>query len=449
MTLDARTLAGIDRSRLEQERWFAGKGRGIAALNLADALPIPGLREGYLLLVDVAYRDAGEGERYLMPAWISGAGRVWEPAVGEGFWLAVVDALRGGGQLPGVHGAFAMRPAPSLQGDSLGLHGERGLGVDQSNTSVVLGERLVLKAYRHLDAGVHPEVEMGEALAGFRYVPAYEGSIHHIEANGSETAIAILQRFVPDAEDGWEGIIGRLTRAITLPPGVLDLEATTDEVAAVAQVMGELHVTLAQRLGTRKAEATDLFRWREAAETQLERALFVVDGDAGDELRECAARIRRGLAAFEHVDPPTLCRVHGDLHYAQFLQAPAGIFVVDFEGEPTRSPEERRRFASPLRDVACFVRSLDHIARTAELRSHGAAERGLDVDAWIERATERAGAAYSAVLAASDTGLRFDPVLLHAFELEKETYEFIYAAKFLPSWLYAPRLGMRWLLRSA
>jgi predicted trehalose synthase len=83
----------------------------------------------------------------------------------------------------------------------------------------------------------------------------------------------------------------------------------------------------------------------------------------------------------------------------------------------------------------------------AELRSAGIASPQLDVDAWIERAQARCIEAYAEVLAASDTGLVYDPALLRAFELEKETYEFLYAARFLPSWLYAPRLGMRWLFR--
>ena len=101
-----------------------------------------------------------------------------------------------------------------------------------------------------------------------------------------------------------------------------------------------------------------------------------------------------------------------------------------------------------MRDLACLVRSLDHVARMAELRAAGIATPAFDVgQAWIERAQERCIDAYAAALAASDTGLGYDPALLRAFELEKETYEFIYAARFLPSWLYAPRLGMRWLFR--
>jgi trehalose synthase-fused probable maltokinase len=443
----ARALDGLDVARMERARWFAGKGRGIGSLHLADALPVPDLPDAYLLLVDVSYRDEGPGERYLLPAYVSRAGHVWEPRTGEGFWEALMIALRAGGELPGVHGLFELRPTPLLAQEP-SMAGERALGVDQSNTSVILGERVVLKAYRLLAAGEHPEVELGRALehAGFPYVPAFAGSLHHIDADGRETALAIVQRFVPDSIDPWEWKAHQIGRLIA---GVepCDIEAATDDVAEIGRIAGELHVTLARELGTQRATARDLHRWRVAADRQLDVALATVGGDAGTELKALEPRIRAGLADFEHVEPPLLSRTHGDLHWGQFLRSPSGVHVVDFEGEPTRSMDDRRRPTSAMRDLACLVRSLDHVARMAELRSAGVASPHLDVDAWIERAQERCIAAYREVLEASDSGLVFDPALLRAFELEKETYEFLYAARFLPSWLYAPRLGMRWLFR--
>ncbi len=439
-----RVLRGLDTTRLESARWFAGKGRGIAGLRLADAMPVPGLSEGYLLVVDVSYADAGAGERYALPAYVSAAGHVWEPAIGEGYWLALTEALRDGSTIAGLHGTFEMRPTEALLAET-GLSGERPLGVDQSNTSVILGERQVLKLYRRLEPGEHPEVELGRALAdgAFPYTPAFCGSMHHIDDEGRDTALAVVQRFIADAEDPWEGLTGRLVRRIAGhdPP---DLEASTDEVAEAGAIAAALHVALAAELGTAPGTAAHLRRWRADAELQLTQALAVVDGEAGQELQALAPRIRAGLAAFETAAPPLLARTHGDLHWGQFLRAPSGVFVVDFEGEPTRTMAERRRPASPLRDLACLVRSLDHVARTAELRSHGVSP-AMDVDAWIARAEQRCVAAYAAGL--GDSGIVLDRELLRAFELEKETYEFVYAARFLPSWLYAPRLGMRWLFR--
>ncbi len=251
---------------------------------------------------------------------------------------------------------------------------------------------------------------------------------------------------MPDSIDPWEGMASQLGRLIAGSQKA-DLEAATDDVAEIGRIAGELHVALAREMGTQRATAEDLHRWRTAADRQLDVALVTVEGEAGEELKALEPRIRAGLAAFEHVEPPLLSRTHGDLHWGQFLRSPSGVHVVDFEGEPTRSMDDRRRPASAMRDLACLVRSLDHVARMAELRASGMETPAFDVDTWIERAQERCIEAYAAALEASDTGLEFDPALLRAFELEKETYEFIYAARFLPSWLYAPRLGMRWLFR--
>jgi predicted trehalose synthase len=114
--------------------------------------------------------------------------------------------------------------------------------------------------------------------------------------------------------------------------------------------------------------------------------------------------------------------------------------------------EDRRRPDSPLRDVASMLRSLDHVARSAQRRAEqrhgGALERqGLDIEAWIARARARFLAAYGDGLRAAGAPPLLDPDLLEAFEFAKETYELVYAATVLPSWLWAPRGGLGWLLR--
>ena len=144
-------------------------------------------------------------------------------------------------------------------------------------------------------------------------------------------------------------------------------------------------------------------------------------------------------------------RIHADLHLGQVLIAGDGYRVIDFEGEPLRPIEDRRRLDSPLRDVASMLRSLDHVARSArrraEARAGGRIERpGLDVEAWLERARERFLAAYAVTLERTGAPIVVDLDLLDAFEVAKEAYEFEYAATVLPTWLWAPRDGMRWLL---
>jgi len=143
-----------------------------------------------------------------------------------------------------------------------------------------------------------------------------------------------------------------------------------------------------------------------------------------------------------------LTRVHGDYHLGQVLIADDGYRIVDFEGEPLRPLEERRAHGSPLRDAASMLRSLDHVGRSAGRRAiarHGGplSSPGLDLEAWLRRAHERFLETYRIGLREASSPIVVDPSLVRAFEIEKETYEFIYASTYLPDWLYAPTEGMR------
>jgi predicted trehalose synthase len=177
-----------------------------------------------------------------------------------------------------------------------------------------------------------------------------------------------------------------------------------------------------------------------------------VDAGTAAELRDAASEIAARASRFEAVAAaPFVMRIHADLHLGQVLLAEDGYRVIDFEGEPLRPIEERRRLDSPLRDVASMLRSLDHVARSARRRAEARAggpiaEPGLDVEAWIARARDRFLVSYIAGLRDAGSPFPVDLDLLDAFEVAKETYELVYAATVLPSWVWAPREGMRWLL---
>ncbi len=141
-------------------------------------------------------------------------------------------------------------------------------------------------------------------------------------------------------------------------------------------------------------------------------------------------------------------RIHGDLHLGQLLRLPDGYQIIDFEGDPLLPLEQRRALASPLRDVATMIRSLDHVAssarRRATLRAGGPLGHvGLDLDAWFDRARARFLAAYRRGLRSVGSPIDVDEALLHAFELDKECLETTYAATFLPSWLEIATAGMQ------
>jgi predicted trehalose synthase len=126
--------------------------------------------------------------------------------------------------------------------------------------------------------------------------------------------------------------------------------------------------------------------------------------------------------------------VHGDLHVGQFLHAPGRTVVVDFEGLPARAPAERRALDTPLRDLASLARSIDHCGRYAVERHGG---RPALVEAWIDEAR-------SELLAGCGP---HDEALLRALEFDRAVYEFTYASRYLPDWLYAPPAALAALLR--
>jgi maltose alpha-D-glucosyltransferase/alpha-amylase len=391
-----------------------------------------------------------------------GAARALLAAIAEGRAVAAIGRDRAG---PGpVTAILVCRPAGAIRDlvpgtlEELAALSERALGADQSNSSSVLGESVLLKVYRRLEAGLNPELELVAFLteeAGFGAVPPLAGFAEMVSADAGTSTVAIAQAFVADGADAYETIAESLTGWL-LAPGEVSVEFATEVAADLGTLNAGLHAALADARGIpdfepRPASRDELRAWARAARTQLSRAIDVAPGEAGRLLRDLAPRIVAELTIFEALpSPPQLTRVHGDYHLGQVLIAPDGFRIVDFEGEPLRPLEERRAHQSPLRDVASMLRSLDHVGRSAgrraEARNGGRLEQpGLDLDGWLRRSRVRFLDAYRGGLREAGAPIVVDPDLIRAFEIEKECYEFIYAATYLPSWLWAPTEGMRGL----
>jgi maltokinase len=363
------------------ERWFADRGRVALGVEHVDVL-------GELELVRVVFEE-GEPSLYSLV-----------PDTPD--WNALF-ARAGGSAAFAAEGGVPEAAAEPL-------------AVDQSHSSWRVGDSLV-KCYRRLVVGVHPEVELATALGAVvpEHVAPVRGSLHWRTAGGEPVALAVVQEFVPDADEGWEWAAARAAS---------DDVAWVRDVGAVAR---RVHDALARVFPTRAAGAADRRAWRVAAEAQLDDALAL----AGDDLSAAAPRIRHELARLQGDAPATMTRIHGDLHVGQFLHGPGGrVVLVDFEGQPGKPTRE---LDSPMRDLAALARSLDHCGRYA-VEAHGAeAER---VEPWIAAARDALFAGYGP----------HDDALRSAFEWERAVYEFMYAARYLPDWLYAPRGGLRALL---
>lgn len=364
------------------ERWYADKDREPVGVRTLDAL-------GPLEIVEVAFAEG-------------------EPAL----YTRVPERPGWATLLRGAPGGFVLR------GESPAEGAEEPLDADASHSSWRVGDSIV-KCYRRLRRGIHPEAEVGGALMelGFRHAPGLRSSLEWRPDAGEPVAVAVVHDFVPDAEDGWAWGAAQALRG------------DSSFANGLGAVTSELHEALRSAFGSGHGSPSDGERRYAAAVARLERAAKSVGGVLATE----SPRIRGELEPL--ADPPSLLqRVHGDLHVGQLLHADGRLYVIDFEGEPGRSLEERRLPESPLRDLASLLRSLDHCGRYA------VQECGADPDAterWIAEARAQTAAAYGPHEARE----------LRALEWERAVYEFTYADAYLPDWLYAPLGGLQALLR--
>jgi maltokinase len=321
----------------------------------------------------------------------------------------------------------------------------RPLVVEQSNTSVVYDERLILKLFRRVHPEPNPDVEITKLL-GERGFPHVVPQLAELRSEGFD--LAVVRQYLLGSTDAWELAHTSLRDLLNtrVPPD----EAGGDfgpEALTLGDVTARLHLAMADVFGTEPGSSGT---WLAGFQAQLER-LPDVAAAAGVPMAEVvdAGAVEAALAALADVpDPGMATRIHGDLHLAQMLLADAGWFVLDFEGEPVRPVAERVRASSPLRDVAGMVRSFHYAART------GLAERGRDVDPelvdlaaqWESRARDEFWRGYQSVagidrLLPASTADRES--LLRAFELDKAVYEIIYELSHRPDWVDIPASAVR------
>ncbi len=170
--------------------------------------------------------------------------------------------------------------------DAIDALGERRLRVEQSNTSVVLGERAILKLYRLLEPGENPDLEVSAFLteAGFADTPAVAGAMAYAGQHGERAAAAMLQAFVPSTGDAWAAMLGLLAE---------DPRRGVDMAATLGGLTASMHAALASRpehpaFPARAATVAETAAWRASAERQLAQAVTAVDGDPHERLVELA-----------------------------------------------------------------------------------------------------------------------------------------------------------------
>ena len=427
-------LASALRAKVKRSRWYQGKGLSLGSLRLLDRIHVPAA-PGAAVAIIAADHDQDEAQLYALAVRADAHGDVCEAGADDPLWQALAELALTGASIEGEHGALeglaeAGVPAPAPSGQAC-----RALETDQSNTSYVLDERVVLKLYRRLRPGTHPELELlhGLTRVGSTRAPALYGSIGYRRYGSPAVALATAYAYVEGIAVGWECAIAGLAGALTGPAA--ELEQLAVETSELGTCVGDLHCDLLAAFGSRTATRADARVAKERAEATLAEAVAAVASSA-PELPGFEPPSRAQLSRSALIEGKTLQRIHGDLHVGQLLYTPAGVVALDFEGDPTLPTEDRRRSASPLVDVAGLLLSLDHVA-VAAARRHGFGAFTRKALAWSRAARAAVLAAYEE---AGPPGPAPDLALLRALEVEREWREARYAADVLPEWLYAPRL---------
>jgi maltose alpha-D-glucosyltransferase / alpha-amylase len=532
-------LRGKGRERLEaalptilrRQRWFGGKAREILDCSVSDVVPVgrkdhPSL---HLLITRVEYVD-GEPEEYVVAVTFAegeDAGRIatstptavlahvrgrgprgdsgilydalQDPEAGKALLETIAQARKhraGRGELLGRKDTPLGTRASRAELEASVLRGE------QSNTSIVFGDRYMMKMVRKLEPGVSPDVEIGRYLARrVEHVPELVGTIDLERPGAKEPAtLAMLQRFVPNEGDAWVHTLDELERfserVLSDPPDsgrVLPGARSSALTLAAREIPEAVHGALgpyvdsAILLGRRTAEvhialATgddgDAFE-PEPFSTLYQRSLYQSMRNA---LRRGLQAARKGSASLpdpaarEHIEQLSAredeilerlrtlsttkidavrTRIHGDYHLGQVLWTGRDFVVIDFEGEPARPLGERRLKRSPLRDVAGMLRSFQYATASA-LRFQ--LERGAvtedrtgyeDLRGWLAYWHRWASAAFLRGYLEAAEGQRFLPsdpdhtaILLDAFLLEKAIYELGYEMNNRPEWVDIPLTGI-------
>jgi maltose alpha-D-glucosyltransferase/alpha-amylase len=343
------------------------------------------------------------------------------------------------------------------------------LSAEQSNSSLIVDDAVMLKIFRKVSAGEHPEAEMGRYLTaqGFLNAPSLLGEVVRITNSGERHSLAVAQAFVRNQGDAWSWTLDRFNRALDdLAMREGSAEERADEIAdhtaiaaAIGKRLGEMHAVLARPaddpdFAPEIATAHEVEGWSRRAVALLDRAFSLLKKHTAwdNETVEAQAKwllsqqelLTRELKRLAKSGAGTaMSRIHGDFHLGQVLVASGDVYIIDFEGEPGRPLAERRAKASPLRDVAGLLRSFDYAA-AATLDPKILTAARLPVEQREEFITSLCDGAQRAFLDAyrDASGTDAESDLLRFFLMEKAAYEMAYEAANRPSWLPIPINGL-------
>ncbi|MBM3879980.1 MAG: maltose alpha-D-glucosyltransferase [Verrucomicrobia bacterium] len=517
---------------LPARRWFGGKAKAIKGVHIQETVPVPldGKDRAVLALLRVDYVQS-ESERYCLPLSFAAGeeasalqrecpglvvvgvqvarakleGVLYDAVGSKGFCQAILELIGRRRTLKGSGGELEASPTAFFrQMREAGLPPlEPAISrAEQSNSSVIYGDRLILKFFRKLDVGVNPDLDIARFLTARKFpnVPGLAGSLMYRRPNGELLSVAILSAFVPQCKDAWVYTLDTLSRyfdrvqslpverqqapglpgsplevsGAELPPQALDMIGT---YVASAELLGErtaaLHLALAGEAEDKEFTpepltphyVRGLFQsmrnlMRQNFQLLAKRLKGVPESLQADAQRVLGLEpeiLKRFSALYQQRISAMRIRHHGDYHLGQVLYTGKDFLIIDFEGEPARALSERRLKRSPLRDVAGMLRSFHYAAYAALFQQIERGNLGLQNEplaaswarfwyhwvsvAFLKAYRRRAGAA--PFMPRSDEEFQ---IMMNAYLLEKAVYELGYELNNRPTWLRIPFQGILQLL---
>jgi maltose alpha-D-glucosyltransferase / alpha-amylase len=513
---------------LRANRWFSGKEKTVDQIRLREVVPFQeNIAVGnaqFLVLVDVYYKE-GLPDTYVLPLSYSRAdltemlkdqhaeaivckvsidksppGLLYDALLDENFRSSLLRFLMTNGIAKGLQGNVvgytSMRNG--IAGDELSSIKSRLPRLEQSNTSVVYGDKYILKLVRRFEEGPNPEIEIGEVLTegNFEAAPKVFGAISYGSASSLPATIAILEQYVRNEGDAWSMFQAEFERFIemvktkkpspdfafsgsvlqlaekSVPEPLADIigHAFLDRVPLLGQRTGEFHLFMLNEKDDpnfkpegfgyleQVAIAQSMNSYSNRVFQQCKTATNIPE-PARKEIERILFRQNDIAAVFAELKKVKIdsvrTRVHGDYHLQQVLFTGKDFVLIDFEGEPARSLSDRRLKRSPIKDVAGMVRSIHYVAFSTLLKTpyekNQADREYLETWAslWYKVVASTFLKSYLITVASTPilpSDKKALAVLLDSFLLEKAIYELGYELNYRPSWIYVPILGIEDLL---
>jgi trehalose synthase-fused probable maltokinase len=442
-------------SWLTSRRWFGSKSREVAGVHVTECVAVrdveplaalalievrfqPGTHDTYQVLF--GFRPEGGWEDEVVAAV---DGRVAYDAFRDStLGHELVHLMRGGQTLRSEEGQLDFCAL-----DALASHPEvapsRPVGAEQSNTSIVFGDDLILKAYRRIEAGVNPELELLRFLTEHEFpnVPALHGWYQY-SGRLMDATLGILQEFIRGRSDGWEFALECLRT---------DPEEFVRQAHRLGEVTGAMHTVLGSdpddpAFAPEEPSVEALALLTASVDEEIDQLFLDLpeNNEAVAPLRGRGEEVRDQLRLLSTIGPVgRVIRHHGDYHLGQVLWTGEDWIVLDFEGEPARPISERRRKRSPLRDVAGMLRSFAYAAFASQLTAGVEPPRG-----WEQQVRDQFMDGYVAEVDSRllPSGQEAIERLLTVFELEKAIYELRYELDNRPDWVRIPVAGIERML---